>query len=334
MIDINRGRYWDEGIELVSGCTPCSPGCDHCWALAGENRFKKCSHCGTTKKKCDEYKEISIENRACDACCSECDHSGTVTVHPDRLSRFKTRKPKVFAIWNDLFHEAVPFNFQFDIYYKFLIPDVRNTFLVLTKRPHIMAKNYQDILFHIKRNYGCSLDLNNIWHGLTVCNQREADEKIPVFLQVPGKKFLSLEPLLGMIDLESHLWTCDVCGVRCDIADHGLERSSIDAVILGGETGPGARPLHPDWVRSIRSQCAAAGVPCFFKQWGEWCPMSALIKDDSWPKYIKTQHSLDTDCFITEEYRPRACSMIRVGRNKAGRLLDGRTHDDLPWRKA
>jgi protein gp37 len=116
MINLEKGRYWDEGIELVSGCTKCSPGCDYCWALSGEARFKKCSHCGATKKKCDEYKTIAPEFRASTACCSECDHSGKVTVHPERLSRFNTRKPKVFAIWNDLHHKFVTDEFKEKVY--------------------------------------------------------------------------------------------------------------------------------------------------------------------------------------------------------------------------
>jgi len=116
---------------------------------------------------------------------------------------------------------------------------------------------------------------DNIYHGLTVCSQDEADAKIPIFLQVPGKKFLSVEPMLGAMDFRK---------VK------GFNRVGMDlsdwSVLCGAETGPGARPVDPDWVRSIRDQCQSAGVPFFLKH---------ISKKD-------------------------------------GRILDGRTHDDLPWR--
>ncbi|MEI7752405.1 MAG: DUF5131 family protein [Candidatus Omnitrophota bacterium] len=140
----------------------------------------------------------------------------------------------------------------------------------------------------------------NVYPGLTVCNQKEADKKIPVFLQVPGKKFLSIEPMLGPVDLSGIAMKCAESGTDCGGGiqekrpgcwkGNCMGNAHVDAVILGGETGPGARPMHPDWVRSVRNQCQVAGVPFFFKQWGTF------------------------------------------GRSKkCGRLLDGRTHDELPW---
>lgn len=122
--------------------------------------------------------------------------------------------------------------------------------------------------------------LPNVWHGLTVCNQEEADEKIPEFLKVPGKKFLIIEPMLGAVDLwainDGSWWDSEgatrynaLTGTAWwgSTGEHGLGGGpKIDAVILGGETGPGARPVHPDWVRSVRDQCEASNVPFYFKQ--------------------------------------------------------------------
>jgi len=139
-------------------------------------------------------------------------------------------------------------------------------------------------------------DFSNIYHGLTVCKQQEADEKIPIFLQVPGKKFLSIEPMLEAIDIRNTpLPPCD-----------GREKEwpGFDAVILGGETGPGARPMNSDWVRSVRDQCAVAGVPFFFKGWGAWKGSANF-----------TNGKMD------------------VGSERRVRLLDGRTHDALPWHR-
>lgn len=268
MIDINNGRYWDEGIKLVSGCTRCSPGCERCWSLAMEHRLK------TYQKE--------------------------VKGHPEYMNRLKTKRPTVFAVWNDLYHENVSEEFILNFYgYSSYFP--QHTILVLTKRPQRIAE------------IAGRLNINHVWHGITVCNQAEADEKIPIFLQVPGKKFLSIEPMLSLINLNLD-WQNDLA--RWDSTGRDLPLHKIDAIILGGETGPGARPLHPDWVRSVRDQCAAAGVPFFFKQWGEWWGDRKLT--------TRTKQSVIMGDTV----------MHRVGRKNAGRELDGRTHDELPWVKA
>ena len=225
-------KYWDRAWSLVDGCTPCSPGCEHCWAAAMEDRFRK--------------------NKLTDLITGK--FFGAIMAHPERLSiPLKRKKPTVYAVWNDLFHEAVPFEFWVDAY-KAMAFSANHTFLVLTKRPRRMLEWYAT----------CPCPLPSIYHGLTVCNQQEADEKIPVFLQVPGKKFLSIEPMLGAVDLAKKY------GAACGKWRHAVDM--IDAVILGGETGPGARPMHPDWVRSVRDQCQSVGVPFFFKSFGKYPP--------------------------------------------------------------
>lgn len=206
---------------------------------------------------------------------------GQIITHPDRLDVFrKTRKPTVFAIWNDFYHGAVDQRFRLDAARIMDCCD-RHTFLILTKRADQAA------------NYGKYIHGKNIWNGLTVCNQAEAEVKIPVFLQVPGKRFLSIEPMLGPIDIS---WPLD--------HPERTAVSQLDAVILGGETGPGARPLNPDWVRSVRDQCAASNTPFFFKSWGAWKGSKDFVGDKSVP-----------------------------GSERIGRLLDGRSHDELPWVK-
>lgn len=144
--------------------------------------------------------------------------------------------------------------------------------------------------------------LPNMYFGLTICNQKEADEKLPVFLQIPGQKWLSIEPCLGEINFK-YIWDdedyyCPACGYmgeECESDEDGelicpecggyentvgfdkvsvqpiddLPFPDVDQVIFGGESGPNARPMHPDWARSIRDQCKAAGVAFYFKQWGD-----------------------------------------------------------------
>jgi len=312
MIDISKGRYWDLPWSLVDGCTPCSPGCEHCWALTMENRFRKCPGCGCTLKRCQGWKAGGHT-----ACCPDCngDHHSKVNPRPDHFvgknSPLSIRKPTVFAVWNDLFHEAVPDGFinrAFDV----MDQCVRHRFLVLTKRPERMAS-----MWHL-----WNPTMPHVFAGLSVCNQPEADSKIVEFLKVPGKKFLSIEPMLGAIEVSKYLnfrWR-PTAGIMLDEPQF---EPRIDAVILGGETGPGARPLHLDWVRSVRDQCSAAGVPFFFKQWGEWAPPSQVPDDVIMPMRDAGAG------FDPDSGTPR-----RFSRKAAGRLLDGRTHDELPWVKA
>jgi protein gp37 len=301
MIDIEKGRYWDEGITLVDGCTPCSPGCDHCWSAAQAHRFEPCSR--GPGLRTDRLTK------------TDGNFNGQIIIHPERLKRFYTHKPKVFSLWNDLFHEGVPDSFRRDTF-DAIKQNQQHTFLILTKRPVIMAAR-------AKLAGGFP---SNVWSGLTVCNQQEADQKIPIFLGVPGKKFLSIEPMLSEMVIRKYLEDdCD-CGI-CKLCNGQIkDRRMIDCVILGGETGPGARPLHPELVRSVRDQCAAAGVPFFFKQWGEWLDEEHI---NNMPDPLSPITIRNARCHIW----PCRLRSFRMLKHKTGRLLDGYFHDDLPWVK-
>lgn len=301
-MDISTGRYWDKPWSLVSGCTPCSPGCEHCWSAAMTHRWS--------------YQWTKFKNNYPGQKPTGVMFNGKITVHPDRLDiPVKRRKPTVYSIWNDLMHKAVPNSFIGKVF-EAMASCQRHTFLILTKRPERMIPFVWP---------------DNVWTGLTVCNQAEADAKIPIFLQVPGKKFLSIEPMLEPIDFSYNRF-CGIMGWGPPEPPHpGLSRESwlkgqstwvlgkIDAVILGGETGPGARPMHPDWVRSVRDQCQSADVPFFFKQWGEWV------------HYTQYCFGVGAPCLSSVKVENE---LYRVGRKAAGRLLDGRTHNDLPWVQA
>lgn len=178
----------------------------------------------------------------------------------------------------------------------------------------------------------------NLWLGATVVNQTEANRDVPKLLQVKADlgisvAFLSIEPMLGAIDLTRWFYGPDIpcapcpkdidceCGwqMRRDLPDD-IAPGQIDLVIVGGESGPHARPMHPDWARSLRDQCAAAGVPYLFKQWGEWVPLQA--GDGYWPD----NQRLRADGTMGADGWP----MQRVSKSRAGRLLDGREHNDMP----
>jgi len=185
--------------------------------------------------------------------------------------------------------------------------------------------------------------LSNVLHGASIFTQADADKNIPFLLRIPGRRFLSIEPLIAPVNIRSYLMDgddpgrCANCGQghgfqRCPnyggisktladdchcvfhrgtkpCADFKRQNFAINWVIVGGESGHGARPMHPDWARSLRDQCVAAGVPFFFKQHGEYV------------------HGFSN---VTHCIEAHGTYFTRVGKKKAARLLDGRTWDEFP----
>lgn len=161
----------------------------------------------------------------------------------------------------------------------------------------------------------------HVWIGASVENQDEANKRISHLLCIPASvRFLSMEPLLGLVDFDRVVSPGSVETFR-----------GIQWVIVGGESGHNARPMHPQWARSIRDQCQAEGVPFFFKQWGEWV-VSTYIPDTvshseyknetlmAWPWAIQSGNGIGGDTTM----------MVRVGKKAAGRLLDGREWSQYP----
>lgn len=168
---------------------------------------------------------------------------------------------------------------------------------------------------------------DNIWIGTSVENQSAADERIPLLLTIPAKvRFLSCEPLLGSVDLHSPHIKVETWRVG-ESFDGPAPLSGIHWVIAGGESGPKARPMHPDWARSLRDQCKAAGVPFLFKQWGEWGDTAPPA-----PARCTTEQReiLPDGTRLGCRTRLDCPTVWRVGKKAAGRVLDGRTHDDFP----
>lgn len=172
-------------------------------------------------------------------------------------------------------------------------------------------------------------DRPNLWLGTSVENQEQVEARIPHLLAVPAAvRFLSCEPLLGSIDLSVFRHGNDP-----DLPVALGTRWGLQWVIVGGESGHGARPMHPEWVRDIRDQCVAAGVPFFFKQWGEWIPKShwsgrnpgewgTLVKSGEWFPETTPWNGRDGD--------GGDAVMYRVGKDAAGRLLDGHEWNEFP----
>ena len=172
--------------------------------------------------------------------------------------------------------------------------------------------------------------LPNLWLGVTVCNQAEADEKIPILLQTPAaKRFVSVEPMLGAVDL-THFLEAEERIYRGDAISGFLDYEPLlHWVICGGETGPNARPMHPDWVRSLRDQCQDAAVPFFFKGWGEWQP--TLDGNFCWKSRRLYLHPDGNDVTgIENGWNANIANLQRVGKKRAGRLLDGQEWNEVP----
>ena len=208
---------------------------------------------------------------------------------------------------------------------------------LLTKRPQVALKFFSD--------RPDLQGLQHVWLGTTVENQKMADLRIPTLLKVPGiaKRFLSCEPLLGPIDLTRcgvhytrsgplHLWHTDLKGNGGWRKQFGEPLPEIDWVIAGGESGPAARPSHPDWFRSLRDQCAAAGVPFFFKQWGEFVPCEiALNKAGRLSVVASDGEHLTGSRAVTGKPGDKGAEIIaRVGKKAAGAELDGKLHREFP----
>ena len=221
----------------------------------------------------------------------------------------------------------------------------QHTFQVLTKRPERMLAYLDSRTDNREEAIGAQclelsggqhsglieLPLPNAWHGVSVEDQKTADKRIPLLLQVPStRRFISAEPLLGQIDVWHYL------GYVRNPIGKGLR---IDWVIVGGESGRGARPMHPDWARILRGQCVLAGVPYFFKQWGEWAEVPpSWIDDRLSPRMVQTG-----DAFVTRtghydiigsdlrsQYEVAGLPMRRVGKKASGSLLDGVAYKDFP----
>lgn len=231
------------------------------------------------------------------------------------------KKPRRIFVnsMSDLFHESLSDEW-IDRVFSIMALAPRHTFQVLTKRAARM-RDYCQRLYHTEDPAGCGWPLPNVWLGVSIEDQRRADERIPPLLVTPAAvRFLSCEPLLGPIDLRLFA---------------GLESpraSKLHWVIAGGESGPKARLMHPGWARGLRDQCAAAGIPFFFKQWGEWAPWIGARLEDIVQHRAASVHGLtggvEREVIPSD---PRWELMCRFGKQTAGRLLDGREHNDFPF---
>lgn len=323
--DGSAGATWNP----VTGCTKVSEGCDHCYAETFAERWR-----GVPGHPVEQGFDVRL--------------------WPERLGLpLRWRKPKRIFLnsMSDLWHDAVGTEFIARVFAVMTLAE-RHTFRVLTKRPGRMrsalaSDRFWEMVRDAVLDFGPpspaaeaairSRFLPNLWLGVSVETQKWAAVRLDKLAATAAGpvRFASCEPLLGPLDLRPWLG------------------SGLDWVITGGESGPKARPVHPDWVRSIRGQCRASGAAFLHKQWGEYLPVPVM--DDpafaggraiDHPKGGRVAAVIQeaSGPFRTGATRPMRAGdrnghglmldddtmAVRVGKGRAGRLLDGRTWDEFP----
>jgi protein gp37 len=335
------GIEWTDATwNPVRGCSRVSEGCRNCYAEGVAARFSGPGQ--------------PFEGFA-DRARTGSKWTGKVALVPKALRLpLSWRTPKRIFVnsMSDLFHESLSDDAIDEVFSVMGQCDDRglgHVFQVLTKRHERMARYMATRARQAWNRARLGPDAwpaRNLWLGVSVENQAEADRRIPHLLAVPAKvRFLSCEPLLGPVDLHSAL--CRETG-SCPTCPQCL--GGIDWVIAGGESGPGARPMHPDWARGLRNQCADAGVPYFFKQWGAFEPVTII--DDGCGMVTASgrdwrgpavDDGADILLCAAQDHRgePRELGdgfwasgdgrlMHHAGKKAAGALLDGVEHKAFP----
>ena len=363
-------EWTDETWNVITGCTLVDEGCRNCYAaeLAASRLKNHPSRAGLAKRNAQGVASFTGEVRFNEDWL-------------DQPLHWKAPRMIFVCAHGDLFHPAVPDDW-IDRVFAVMALRPRHTFQVLTKRPdrarEYLSNAYRRIMDivcdlacdgeflasyafaisavpeHDARESTHSANvvrlhqwpLPNVWLGTSVSDQASADARIPDLLETPAaKRFVSAEPLLGPVDLGAELisikWGFDIAA-DCGGGSFSGERPGLDWVIVGGESGRRARPMHPDWPRSIRDQCQTAGTAFFFKQWGTFADHTETHANS---QNCKGSHDLvilpngsvigggakGFGGMVDEDWRERGAAwMCHVGKKSAGRLLDGREWNEVP----
>ncbi len=349
---------WTEATwNPITGCSVTSPGCASCYAmlLAGTRLSNIPSRAGLTQPS----KAGPV-------------WTGEVRFNEQWLDQpLRWKRPRMIFVCahSDLFHESVP-DAWIDCVFAVMALCPQHTFQVLTKRSARMRDYFRETtgwrariaellneskpsplwngnVYHGWQNlHGRPDGLPNVWLGVSVEDQQRADERIPDLLATPAAvHWISAEPLLGPVNLEEWL----ICpnareGLSMDPSTGAYECCSrcdwtgfvggLDWVVAGGESGQGARPMHPDWACALRDQCAAADVPFFFKQWGEFAPgetAGAFLNPEKPARGFTLFDNRWSECWSeVDGHRDDEPDVYRLGKKRAGRLLDGVEHNGMP----
>lgn len=356
------GIEWTERTwNPIVGCSVVSPGCTNCYAMRTAHRLGR-------NPSTPQYRGLTKMARGGAVWTGRMRFVESALTIP-----LRRRKPTMYFVnsMSDLFAEDVPDEW-IDRIFAIMALCPQHQFQVLTKRPERMRDYFRaepwdrlnehcGVLAHWDDmpSYETTV-LPHVWLGVSVEDQARANERIPALLDTPAAiRFVSAEPLLGPVDLwrwigvhhhpNNDLSNPDtreaisriVAAARAQLREeHG--HHGLDWVIVGGESGPGARPMHPDWARSLRDQCQAAGVPFFFKQWGEWGPDVGAPegKPDrimegrapcAWWNGTRWVHEPNGYAPPLPEANAHGQWVYRLGKTTTGRCVDGALHDEMPF---
>jgi len=282
-------EWCDETINVVAGCTKVSPACLNCYAEKMAPRLHRMALPREDYRLAEKYGSTVLDGKWTG-------HVSRDLAEMDKALKWKKPKRLFIASMGDLFHDSVPDEFIARVWWimgqcsGYLDPSRYrgHTFQILTKRPKRMQQwmlgwSDRDTRRRWVENFGEVYDwmngpkywpdaLEGVWLGCTIWDQPSADENIPILLQIPAAKlFVSYEPALGPVDFTKHLPHETSKGPWPDAETD--EAVGLDWVIMGGETGPGARPAKAEWFTDIISQCKAANVPVFVKKAPEVVPI-------------------------------------------------------------
>jgi len=328
MAENTKIEWTDHTFNPWEGCQKVGPGCDNCYAetrnarYAGGQAINWGPGAPRRRTSASNWNKPLMWNKNADAFMAK--HG---------------RRQRVFcASLADVFDNAVDLSWREDLFQ--LIAETPNLdWLLLTKRIGNVPAMVAIIPGWMPPN---------VWLGATITNQAEAERDIPKLLELPARvRFLSMEPLLGPVDLTRvpvsgsghHEFDPIITANVLKRAEAYPPLPRVDWVIVGGESGPGARPMHPSWARGLRDQCEDAGVPFLFKQWGEWGPTwteaHAHLGFAGAPPDPAGESSIAGTEIVTGKYEDgrlhkELWPVVKAGKKSAGRQLDGRTWDGFP----
>lgn len=312
-----KGETWNPGL---AGCSIASKGCKNCYAKYLAHRWANSPHKAVAKK----YKGTTRRTPQ-----GNIQWTGNINIdfdHPSWDQPHRWKKPRAIFVnsMSDCFHEWASYPY-FHRIFEAAKANPQHIFMILTKRSQRMREYCK--CFWQK-------PLPNVWLGVSVEDQEAADQRIPDLIDTPAAiRFLSCEPLIGPIDLTPK----DVR--HFDSPDDGW-LNELDWIIVGGESGRNARPIHPDWVTSIRDRCIFRfkemmpfPLPFFFKQWGAWLPLQWDKEGDCLlhcndKKSIQRQKN-STHYHDWEDF-PINLFSVKLGKKKAGRILGKRVFSQFP----
>jgi len=338
MSDGTKIEWTDATWNPITGCSVVSPGCTNCYAmkLAGTRLQHHPSRTGLTK----DTKAGPV-------------WTGEVRFNEQWLDEpLRWKRPRMIFVCahGDLFAEGVPDEW-IDKIFAVMALAPQHIFQVLTKRPermreyltggrrggHLLVAAQLQFKFPIPSPAPWPhMPLPNVWLGVSVEDQKRADERIPILLNTPAAiRWISAEPLLGPLDLDKD-GAVNMDSGRSYLRSWGRNdwySRGLDWIVAGGESGVGARPMHPHWVYALRDQCAIADVPFLFKQWGNW--IIASEENGHTDRSMATNDAIWLD--IDGRQAKPSCDgmsepigMFRVTKARAGRTLKGRMHDGFP----